>query len=133
MKRFEDGNAKAAKPTERNISFARFAGFAFLLGALVQELAEVHDPAYGRVGVGRYFDEVHPPLRRDVQGFPQRNNPQVFVFVFRSRNDQTNLADPANLLVNSIISGADTAHLTFQKSNALSTRSYPARKWLIVA
>src|SRR5436853_7411387 len=85
----------------------RFTGFAFLFGSFVKELAEVHYPANRRVGVGRNLDQIKTSIGCDIQGFSQRNNAQVFVLVLWPRGNQTNLANSANLYINSIISGAD--------------------------
>ena len=42
------------------------------LGLVELELAEVHDPAHGRVGHGSDFDEVEIELLGDRQGLGER-------------------------------------------------------------
>jgi hypothetical protein len=55
----------------------RFAGLAFLLGLLVQELPVVEDAADGRIDIRGNLNQVEGGLLGQRQGFPQGNDTQV--------------------------------------------------------
>ena len=55
--------------------FARF-GFTFLLFVFV--LAEIHDLAHGRLGIGRNLDKVEPSFIGHFHGTLRRHNADVF-------------------------------------------------------
>src|SRR5688572_13552443 len=113
--------------------FLRFASFAFLLRTLVEELAKIHHPADGRLGLRRNLNQIKPSVSRDVQRVSQRNDSKVFVLTIRPLRDQANLADTANLLVDSIISSADTILPTFQTKSNMAHRFAVAPRVLILA
>lgn len=54
-----------------------FLGLLVLLGLFVAKLAEVHDPADGRHGVGGNLDEIHGALAREVDGVVQRHHAEL--------------------------------------------------------
>src|SRR5450432_3192019 len=92
----------------------RFTGFAFLLGTVIKELAKIHHPANWRFSLGRYFYEVHVPVRRDVERLSKGYYTEVLIFAVWPLGNQTNLTYTANLLIYSIVSSADTIHLIFR-------------------
>ena len=55
------------------------AGIFFLLGEFVAELAEVHEPADGRHGVGRNLDEIHGVLPREVDRVGELDDAELLV------------------------------------------------------
>src|SRR5205814_1595225 len=57
------------------------ASFLLLLRLLVTVLAEIDEPANGRVCVGRNLDQVNPLNPRHGQGFTQRDNPELLLFL----------------------------------------------------
>jgi hypothetical protein len=67
--------------------FARF-GFAFL--GLVFILAEVHDFAHGRLGIGRDFDQIQPGLFGHLHGTRRRHDADILAV----RADQADLWRP---------------------------------------
>jgi hypothetical protein len=73
---------------------------AFLLLLRVLELAEVHHPAHGRLGVGLHLDEVEPGLVGDAARFVGRDHADLLV----GGVDQSNLGD-ADLAVDPVLVG----------------------------
>lgn len=55
-----------------------FPGLFFLLGLLVLVLAEVHNAADRRIGVGRHLDQVHAQVAGPQNGLGQRQDAQLF-------------------------------------------------------
>ena len=54
------------------------AGFALALLLFIFELAEIHDLAHGRLGIGRNFDKVEPSFFGHFHGTLRRHNADVF-------------------------------------------------------
>jgi hypothetical protein len=55
------------------------AGFFFLLGLFVAELAEVHQAADGWNGVGGNFNEIHSLGAGEIEGFAERQDAQLIM------------------------------------------------------
>jgi hypothetical protein len=96
----------------------RFTGVAFLLGLFVEEFPEIHDPAYGRVGIGGYLYQVQIGFVGEAYGFLDGNYAHVFVI----GADQTDFFY-SNSLVDSILGRADILLLSRQTINTARSRS----------
>lgn len=70
------------------------ARFAFLLGLLVLELTEVHNPADGWVCVRRNLNQIQVGLTRSIEGFPDAD----YTHIVAARIDQANLRCPDGLI-----------------------------------
>ena len=64
----------------------RGAGFVFFFLLLVAPLAVIHDPADGRAGGRRNFNQIQTGLLRHAQGIGGRDNPHLFFFVVDEAN-----------------------------------------------
>ncbi len=64
-------------------------GFLVALGLFVAELAEIHNPANRRRGVGSDFHQVHPMGAGQIQCVAQRQNPKLFLAILPNNPDFT--------------------------------------------
>ena len=96
----------------------RFAGVAFLLGLLVEEFPEIHDPAYGWVGIGGYLYQVQVGFIGQADGFLDGNHAHVLII----GADQTDIFY-SNSLVDSVLGRADILLLSRQTLNTARCRS----------
>jgi hypothetical protein len=72
--------------------------FVLLLLLLVLELAEIHDPADGRLFVGCHLDQIEPRLTREIERLFRGDDPELTPF----GGDDSDRGDP-NLIVDAML------------------------------